>query len=48
MQACFKAGKVSMMSSDSDTHSDSLLASCLARHLFNGWAIHAKPFMNHQ
>ena len=45
MPAYFNVWKASRESSESDTHSDFLLAPSLARCSFNGWAICAKPFM---
>ena len=47
MQACFNASNASRASSDKDTHSDFLLAPSPAKCLLSGWAIQAKPFMNH-
>ena len=43
IQPCSKAWKASKASSDSDTHSDFLLAPSPARCSFNSWAIHVKP-----
>ena len=45
MQALFNAWKASREFSESNTHSDFLLAPSTAKCSFNGWAIHAKPFM---
>ena len=45
MYACFNALKAFKASSESDTHSNFLLAPSPAKCLLSGWAVHANPLM---